>query len=453
MKSLTIVLLALLWLCVACKGLVSFSSSSLNRGHGLLQWIHNEVHDTGIEGTRLRRHDANILTRLQVAGEVVAYEVDSQRIDDQIASKSLGVMETLTSKKGQQIAALFTLLLQNTGMILLMRLSRMKPSANMYSTKSAVMMNELIKLITSLVLYKTTEKGSIKQLVEDSKSLEMFKIALPSALYVLQNNLQYVAVSNLPVQVYQVCIQAKIIITALLSEFMLKVRHTRGQWSSLFTLFAGLAMVQSSLNIGTATQSFVGNALIGMVAVITTCITSGCAGVYFEKMVKNKTSLSMVSEENKEKKSTLWGINSQMSFVSVIISSVAWLTDEITRNPSFLSDLLWGTATTTATTTSIKGLNLFVQTLFRGYTPLVASIIALQAFGGLIVALVVKKTNSVVKGFATSGAVVLSCLLSRALFTEFTMTPMFYVGSFIVTVSAMMFNYYKENTRKTERRP
>jgi UDP-galactose transporter len=432
-------LLTLLLLLGVSQALVPFSSSSLSRGHGLLQWIHNEE----VEGEALRRSSKG-LTRLQVAGEVIAYEADSRRIAEQSASKTLSVMDMLTSQKGQQMAALFTLLLQNTGMILLMRLSRMKPSANMYSTKSAVMMNELIKLITSLVLYKTTEKGSIKQLVDDSKSMEMFKIALPSALYVLQNNLQYVAVSNLPVQVYQVCIQAKIITTALLSELMLSARHTRGQWSSLFALFAGLAMVQSSLSIGTATKSFVGNPLVGMVAVIITCMTSGCAGVYFEKIVKKKTSPSFISKDSKEKKSTLWGINSQMSFVSLVISSAAWLADEISRNPSFLSELVWGTATTTA---SIRGLPLFFQTLLRGYTPLVVSIIALQAFGGLTVALVVKKTNSVVKGFATSGAVVLSCLLSRALFTEFTMTPMFYLGSFVVTASAMMFNYYKENRK------
>ena len=48
-----------------------------------------------------------------------------------------------------------------------------------------------------------------------------------------------------------------------------------------------------------------------------------------------------------------------------------------------------------------------LPSLVKGFDiPIVMATIALQAFGGLIVAVVVKQTNSVVKGFAASGAVV-----------------------------------------------
>ena len=58
--------------------------------------------------------------------------------------------------------------------------------------------------------------------------------------YVLQNNLQFVALSNLPASVYHVLIQMKIITTALLSEIVLHRKHTRTQWLSLFSLFIGV---------------------------------------------------------------------------------------------------------------------------------------------------------------------------------------------------------------------
>jgi hypothetical protein len=79
------------------------------------------------------------------------------------------------------------------------------------------------------------------------------------------------------------------------------------------------------------------------------------------------------------------------------------------------------------------------SSLFRGYSPLVLSIVTLQALGGLVTALVVKKTNSVVKGFTTSGAVVLSCVVSRYLFPEFKMTPLFYLGAAVVSGATITF--------------
>jgi hypothetical protein len=88
--------------------------------------------------------------------------------------------------------------------------------------------------------------------------------------------------------------------------------------------------------------------------------------------------------------------------------------------------------------------------VFVGFTPLVLSIVLLQAVGGLVVSLVVKKTNSVIKGFATSGAVVLSCFISRFLFDDFYVGPAFYVGAAIVTAAAAVFGQASPGLKKAD---
>jgi UDP-sugar transporter A1/2/3 len=53
--------------------------------------------------------------------------------------------------------------------------------------------------------------------------IEILKVSVPSFLYVVQNNLLYLALSNLDAATYQVCYQMKILTTALFSVTMLKV--------------------------------------------------------------------------------------------------------------------------------------------------------------------------------------------------------------------------------------
>ena len=74
---------------------------------------------------------------------------------------------------------------------------------------------------------------------------------------------------------------------------------------------------------------------------------------------------------------------------------------------------------------------------FYGYSNLVLFVIFLQAFGGIIVSLVVKYTNSMIKGFATSGSIILSCILSNILFHDFPLSLKFFLGTFTVVLSTL----------------
>ena len=75
------------------------------------------------------------------------------------------------------------------------------------------------------------------EFVDESK--EFFKLFIPSGLYVIQNNLLYIATSNLPADVYQVLYQMKVITTAFFSVVMLNRKISVAQWSYVATLAIG----------------------------------------------------------------------------------------------------------------------------------------------------------------------------------------------------------------------
>ena len=77
--------------------------------------------------------------------------------------------------------------------------------------------------------------------------------------------------------------------------------------------------------------------------------------------------------------------------------------------------------------------------VFYGFTPLTWLCILLQVQGGLLVAVVVKFANNILKGFATSMAILISTVASIFLF-DFNLTPIFMVGTSLVIGSVMMYN-------------
>ena len=64
----------------------------------------------------------------------------------------------------------------------------------------------------------------------------------------------------------------------------------------------------------------------------------------------------------------------------------------------------------------------------------------LQATGGLIVAMVVKYADNILKGFATSLAIIFSCAVSIYLF-DFHLTLQFALGTLLVMASVFLYSY------------
>jgi UDP-galactose transporter len=129
-------------------------------------------------------------------------------------------------------------------------------------------------------------------------------------------------------------------------------------------------------------------------------IFSGLAGVYFEKILKT----SDVS---------VWIRNIQLGLFGIVVGVITM----------YLSD----------------GPEVKVKGFFHGYTPMVWTATIVHSAGGLIVALVVKHADNILKGFATSSAIVLSCIVSMLLF-DFQLTLLFTLGSALVIFSIFLYS-------------
>lgn len=84
--------------------------------------------------------------------------------------------------------------------------------------------------------------------------------------------------------------------------------------------------------------------------------------------------------------------------------------------------------------------------LLFGYTSVVWIVIFMQAFGGLLVAVVVKYADNILKGFATSFSIIVSCVVSVYLF-DFQLSGQFLFGAALV-ISAI-FLYGRPQNRET----
>lgn len=167
-------------------------------------------------------------------------------------------------------------------------------------------------------------------------------------------------------------------------------------------LIAGVAAVQLAKQEPTkVSNTLEQNRMIGFSAAFGACILSGFAGIYFEKMLKGADI-------------SVWMRNVQMSLLSIPLGLAT----------SFISDFT----------------NITTKGFFHGYDLFVVYLVLLQAGGGLLVAMVVKYADNILKGFATSLSIIISCVASIYLF-EFTLTFQFAFGSLLVIVSIFLYGY------------
>uniref|UniRef100_A0A8D0FB72 Solute carrier family 35 member A2 n=1 Tax=Strix occidentalis caurina TaxID=311401 RepID=A0A8D0FB72_STROC len=181
----------------------------------------------------------------------------------------------------------------------------------------------------------------------------------------------------------QVTYQLKILTTALFSVLLLGTSLSRLQWLSLALLFAGVALVQaeqaratpgsSELASDSPSQSYA----VGLAAVAASCLSSGFAGVYFERLLKTTGG-------------SIWVRNVQLGAV--------------------------GTAVGLAAMVAAEGSAVAALGFFYGYNPAVWAVVVNQAAGGLLVAVVVRYADNILKGFATALSILASTLASVHLF-------------------------------------
>ncbi|KAI8348521.1 nucleotide-sugar transporter-domain-containing protein [Mortierella sp. GBAus27b] len=334
--------------------------------------------------------------------------------------------------------SLIVLAVQNSCLIIVMALAQGAGRKPFYSS-TAVFINEIVKLIvcTAMTVRETiseTNRFYPQEFLNDVFGGDAWKLAIPAMLYAVQNNLQYVASHALDPSTFQVTYQLKILTTALFSVILLHRTLPALKWVSLVMLTAGIALVsveesknrnqRSDDSSSVAASSALGALLeeqkndslfkataaaptnerpevfVGLLSVLIACILSGLAGVYFEKILKNT-------------QGSIWLRNIQLSLFSLPFSLLA----------IYLKD----------------GEGVTEQGFFAGYDMLVIAAIACQSAGGLIVAVVVKYADNILKGFATSISIVISSIASVALFGT-KIGTIFMIGTVLVLGATYLYS-------------
>ncbi|XP_069743467.1 CMP-sialic acid transporter isoform X1 [Narcine bancroftii] len=280
----------------------------------------------------------------------------------------------------------------------------------MYFATTAVCVTEVLKLILSLGMLRRdvgSFSGTLSSLNENilKSPKELLKLSIPSLVYAVQNNMAFVALSNLDAAVYQVTYQLKIPCTALCTVFMLNRSLSKLQWVSVFILCAGVVLVQWKPMETTKVQ-VVQNPVLGFVAIAIAVLCSGFAGVYFEKVLKTSDT-------------SLWIRNIQMYISGIVVTAIG----------VYLND----------------GAQVMEKGFFFGYTHWVWTVVFLASLGGLYTSVVVKYTDNIMKGFSAAAAIVLSTAASVLLF-GLKLTLSFITGTILVCISIYYYGLPKQNT-------
>lgn len=149
----------------------------------------------------------------------------------------------------------------------------------------------------------------------------------------------------------------------------------------------------------TSTQNYT----VGLIAVVISCLSSGFAGVYFEKILKGTAA-------------SVWMRNVQLGIFGTALG---------------LLGLWWN-----------DGAAVAERGFLFGYTNMVWCVIFNQAFGGLLVAVVVKYADNILKGFATSFSIIVSTVASIYLFS-FNVDLLFTLGAGLVIGAVYMYSLPK----------
>jgi len=302
---------------------------------------------------------------------------------------------------------LSVLVFQTSFLVLILRYSRTHTNGEPYIASTVVFLTECLKYFLCLLLLLWQKNGSVPSMLQEFRHeiilrpMDTIMLAIPASLYTLQNNLLILALTNLDAATYQVTYQLKILTTAGFSVILLGKQLVSRQWLSLLLLMVGVSLVQFPTSVPNMSEKHKQDQLVGCLAVLTACFSSGFAGVFYEKLVKQSSQPSVIIR------------NLQLGIFSLLFSSTAML--------------------------YYNSSDIFRLGLFYGYSGPVIAVICLQAFGGLVVAATIKYADNILKGFATSISIIVSTLCSWFVMEDLQPGSLFLAGTSIVLSASLLY--------------
>jgi UDP-sugar transporter A1/2/3 len=262
-------------------------------------------------------------------------------------------------------------------------------------------MQELFKWVLAGGILLQSE-GSIASVWE--KPYEALKVSVPAILYLMQNNLQYLAVGHLDAATYAATYQSKIIWVGILSVVILGSQLSILKWCGLVLLTVGVILIQiggymSDAVTAESSASYEAR-MSGVVYVLSAAVCSSLAGVYFEKILKSV-------------EISVWARNFQLAGYSVITGFVGLYT-------SSDRDMV------------------LERGLLVGFTEYTWACILMNSFGGLLVGNVIKYADSIQKDIAIGLSIIFSSFASVFLF-EFEINRLFVAGMSAVMYAVLLY--------------
>ncbi|ETN43687.1 uncharacterized protein HMPREF1541_02846 [Cyphellophora europaea CBS 101466] len=342
------------------------------------------------------------------------------------------------------------------------------PDGHRYLPSTAVFLVEALKLVICLTIafheFALNAPGTVTltHLIGGFTNAiiagDSWKMAIPASVYTLANSLQYVAISNLDAATFHVVYQFKIIVTAVFSVVMLRRSLTPRQWLALLMLMIGVALVSlpheerhslasshhtriyvprsinpllqhlglspSGANMRKRSATYEGieedelalnspgaDASVGLLALLSVCVCSGWAGVYFERTIKDSTHST-----------SMWIRNVQLSLYSLF--------------PAFFIGIIF-----------LDGEHVAKNGFFAGYNWVVVLSIAIQSFGGIVAAFAIYYADNISKNFAVSISMILSSFASF-IFFDFIASMNFIIGTTIVLLATWLYSTHDTGNGK-----
>jgi len=262
-----------------------------------------------------------------------------------------------------------------------------------YDTTTTILLAEILKFFIAggILIYSNAGIGF-------RLNGETILYSLPALIYFIQNNLVFVALKFIDPATYQVLVNLKILTTGILFRFVLGKLLSSLQWAGLVLLMVGCATSQIATDC--KDTSLFSAPLEGIIICIILSVLSASAGIATEWIMK-KSSL---------KNDPLQRQNMHLYFFGIIFNGLGYYYE---KKPA--------------------------HGFFDGYDTVTVLVVMSYSFTGLIVSVIMKYADNMVKIYAVSVSMALTMVLSIFLFPEFKATAQLLFGIIIISISVLMY--------------
>ncbi|CAO1624867.1 unnamed protein product [Parajaminaea phylloscopi] len=328
----------------------------------------------------------------------------------------------MTSSNAYKLCLLAVLAAQNCAMGFLLNARPRGPDG--YSPASAIFLSECLKVVSSSALAIWTARHQVPDRPSGSRFsahlahlwsrctvADARTVALAAAMFVVQGNLKLFSAPLLTPTSYQILQETRLLFVMAVSVLILRTKVVTPQWIAGVLMVGAVVVMQgpSQAPDQTSRPSAAHSASpdtqgwsqrMGTIGMLLVGLLGAVASVIIEKTMRNVD---------------LWVVNTQLSVFSVLPALAPLvLTQQVHR-------------------------------IFVGFDTLAIVTVLNLAFGGILVALVIKECGNIAKTFATPLAIIPSYAISVSLLHAPFRWSML-VASALAIAASILYNTYRQST-------